>query len=33
VDLVVEGPVDNLAELEESVERLIQRMRTTKGEK
>lgn len=32
VDLVVEGPVDNLAELEESVERLIQRMRTTKGD-
>ena len=28
VDLVVEGPVDNLPELESSVERLIQKMRT-----
>jgi transcriptional regulator with XRE-family HTH domain len=31
VDLVVEGPVENLSELEGSVERLIQKMRT-KGE-
>lgn len=28
VDLVVEGPVENLSELENSVERLIQKMRT-----
>lgn len=31
VDVVVQGPVDNLDELEESVERLIRRMRD-KGE-
>lgn len=28
VDVVVQGPVENLAELESSVERLIQRMRS-----
>ena len=28
VDVVVQGPVENLAELEQSVERLIQRMRS-----